>query len=64
MLAFPITTFDFFLIPEIMNAMSGGAFTYPIHNKMSKSITTTITVIKVPIPFIVNSSFVFECLPA
>lgn len=41
MLAFPMTTLDFFLTPEIMYAISGGAFTYPTH---SSTMSSTITI--------------------
>ena len=37
-----MTTLDFFLTPEIIYAISGGAFTYPMQ---SNAITNTATII-------------------
>ncbi len=53
-LAFPITTFDFFLMPDMMNAISGGAFTYPMHSNATKTIITTTATTT---PVILFSSF-------
>ena len=63
-LAFPMTTFDFFFTPEIMYAISGGAFTYPSNN--SNTTITTITAgtrygirFSIKIPFLLTTPATF-----
>ena len=56
MLAFPITTFDFFFTPEMIYAISGGAFTYPIaiNNRITR--TTIATIIPMILMFCITFS--------
>ena len=43
--AFPINTFGFLLIPEIINALSGGAVKYELTKRMISKTTTTPPII-------------------